>query len=156
MRCWHKDLIKLLPKQQLCGQWRECCLIAKQITENGNPNHILVNRIMDYPLNHFITYSKMIWKEMCHRKYKCSWEKFQNYIFPAAIREARYYVLDEVDKNLLFCNWHNETYLRQCLYNLEEKAICNGISYDEWKPIYDKYKNKYELWGKIDLWKERN
>ena len=31
MRLWHKDLIPLLPRQQLVGQWRECCLIAKQI-----------------------------------------------------------------------------------------------------------------------------
>ena len=49
MRCWHKDLISVLPKQQLLGQWRECCLIAKNIAEQGTPNHILVNRIFNYP-----------------------------------------------------------------------------------------------------------
>ena len=47
MRLWHKDLIPVLPRQQLIGQWRECCLIAKQISEKGTPNHILVNKIMD-------------------------------------------------------------------------------------------------------------
>lgn len=25
MRLWHKDLIPYLPRQQLLGQWRECC-----------------------------------------------------------------------------------------------------------------------------------
>ena len=31
MRLWHKDLICVLPKNQLLGQWREVCLIAKEI-----------------------------------------------------------------------------------------------------------------------------
>lgn len=154
MRLWHKDLIKLLPKQQLCGQWRECCLIAKQISEKGTPNHILVNRIMDYPLYHFTIYSKIVYNEMINRGYKCDFNKFTEYITPALRKTT--YSWNSVDKKLLFCNWHNETYLKECLYNLEEKAICGGIKYEEWKPIYEKYKNKYELWGKIDLWKERD
>jgi uncharacterized protein (TIGR02328 family) len=33
MRLWHKDLISVLPRQQLLGQWRECCLIARNIAE---------------------------------------------------------------------------------------------------------------------------
>ena len=37
MRLWHKDLIYVLPRQQLLGQWRECCLIAKNIAEKGTP-----------------------------------------------------------------------------------------------------------------------
>jgi uncharacterized protein (TIGR02328 family) len=35
MRLWHKDLIPILPDKQLLGQWRECCLIAKNIKEKG-------------------------------------------------------------------------------------------------------------------------
>ena len=41
MRLWHKDLIPYLPKQQLISQWRECCCIAKNIADNGTPNHLL-------------------------------------------------------------------------------------------------------------------
>ena len=59
MRLWHKDLIPRLPRQQLLGQWRECCLIAKQIDTKGTPNHVLVNRIMDYDPWHFWKYSQM-------------------------------------------------------------------------------------------------
>ena len=69
MRLWHKDLISVLPRQQLLGQWRECCLIAKNIAEKGTPNHILVNKIMDYPIDYFIYYSEMIVTEMFKRKY---------------------------------------------------------------------------------------
>ena len=39
MRLWHKDLISVLPRQQLLGQWRECCLIARNIAEKNTPNH---------------------------------------------------------------------------------------------------------------------
>lgn len=51
MRLWHKDLIDVLPRQQLIAQWRECCCIAKNIADNGYPNHILVNKIMDFGLS---------------------------------------------------------------------------------------------------------
>lgn len=154
MRCWHKDLLDVLPRQQLISQWRECCCIAKSISEKGTPNHILVNRIMDYPLYHFTVYSKMVYDEMLNRGYKCDFNKFTEYILPAVRKTT--YSWDSVNEELLFCNWHNEIYLRECLYNLEEKAITGGISYEEWKPIYEKYKDKYDLWGKIDLWKERD
>ena len=59
MRVWHKDLLDVLPRQQLLGQWQECCLVAK--------------------------------------------------------------------------------YLKQCLYNLQEKYDCGGISDEEWLKIIRKY-----------------
>ena len=40
----------------------------------------------------------------------------------------------------------NDTYLRECLYNLEEKAICKGMSKEEWQKIYDKFKDFTDLW----------
>ena len=36
MRLWYKYLIGVLPQKQLLGQWRECCLIAKNIAEKRN------------------------------------------------------------------------------------------------------------------------
>lgn len=35
MRLWHKDLIKVLPKEQLLGQWRELACIAKNIKKKA-------------------------------------------------------------------------------------------------------------------------
>ena len=46
MRLWHKDLIPVLPRQQLLGQWRECCLIAKSISEKGTPNTYIASTIL--------------------------------------------------------------------------------------------------------------
>ena len=86
MRLWHKDLISVLPKQQLISQWRECCAIAKAIAENGTPNHILVNKVMDYPIHHFIIYSFLVYKEMKNRGFKPNgmnfekWLEFDEYI----------------------------------------------------------------------------
>ena len=56
MRLWHKDLIQYLPDLQLKGQWRECALIADALAKNGTPNHLLVNRVTEYPLEDFWIY----------------------------------------------------------------------------------------------------
>ena len=124
MRCWHKDLIPVLPRQQLMGQWRECCLIARSIQKHGTPNHMLVNKIMDYPIDHFWTYGRMVCKEMDRRGYKADFERFDRY-FPFGCYQ-------EVSKDDLFHNWHDKRYLRQCYYNLQEKHDCGGIPVQEW------------------------
>ena len=72
MRLWHYDLLDVLPKQQLCSQLRECVAIAKDIYKKGTTNHILINPIMDYDLNHFRLYCKLVIKEMEKRGYNVS------------------------------------------------------------------------------------
>jgi len=131
MRLWHKDLIPVLPRQQLLGQWRECCAIARNISEKGSPNHVLVNRIMDYPMSHFYTYGFIVAMEMAKREYACDFMKFGHYFtWP---HEARL-----ESKEAIFCDWHNKKYLRQCYYNLEEKHDCSAISDAEWILISQK------------------
>ena len=137
MRLWDKRLIKVLPHRQLCSQFRECCAIAKSISEKGTPNHILVNRIMDYPLYHFTTYTKLVADEMIKRGYKCDYHKFCEYIKPALIKTT--YPWMTVTKEDLFNDWHNERYLKQCLYNLQEKFDSKGISQEEWNKIENMY-----------------
>lgn len=78
MRLWHKDLIKVLPREQLVAQWRELSAIAGNINEKGAPNHILVNKIMDYGLWNFISYAYHVRAEMTKREYKTMnkvWDK---------------------------------------------------------------------------------
>ena len=41
---------------------------------------------------------------------------------------------------------HNERYLKQCLYNLEEKAMRGIISKEEWQKIYNEFKYFTDLW----------
>ena len=128
MRLWHKDLIPYLPRQQLLGQWRECCLIAKNIAENGTPNHVLVNRVMDFNLWHFWKYSHMIYVEMCSRGYKCDLKRFTDQF--QAVDPWTFDIPDEV-----FPTWHNHRYLKQCLANLQEKYDCGAVPEEEWAKI---------------------
>ena len=41
--------------------------------------------------------------------------------------------------------WHNDRYLAQCYYNLQEKYDCGGISEDEWQKIEDFYRERSAL-----------
>lgn len=128
MRLFHKDLIGALPRMQLLGQWRECCLIAKNIKEKGTPNHILVNKIMDYPIEHFKNYCIMIIEEMQVRGYKANIDCIRKYIdIPVTFQD--------IPTHEIFKDWHNDRYLVQCFYNLQEKYDCGGISKTEWNKI---------------------
>lgn len=132
MRLWHKDLIQILPKNQLLSQWRECCCIARNIAINGHPNHILVNKIMDYDIAHFYSYTKLVYLEMRRRGYKVDANCFKKWVGDSRFLVERHYV---VDKAHIFEGWHNDRYLTQCYFNLQEKYDCGGISEEEWSKI---------------------
>ena len=133
MRIWHKDMIPDLPRQQLLSQWRECCCIARNIAVNGTPNHLLVNKVMDYPPAHLHEYAARIEAEMAKRGYKCEWSKFAQWDIGYKAEDG------PVSTSELFDGWHNARYLRQCFYNLQEKYDCGGISIEEWTPMLRHY-----------------
>lgn len=131
MRLWHKDLVRVLPRQQLLGQWRECCAIAKNIADNGTPNHILVNKVMDYPLSHLDIYSVVVYDEMKKRGYRPDIGRFTtNYDKCSGICDEKWVAFEDI-----YPDWHNERYLTQCYYNLQEKYDCGGITEEEWEKI---------------------
>lgn len=136
MRLWHKDLIPVLPRQQLISQWRECCAIARNIAVNGTPNHILVNKVMDYPKWQFIRYAEMVSDECFKRGYMCDWNRIEKWLSEWKEEGAVKQLGDSDD--VVFMDWHNGRYLQQCFYNLEEKYDCGGITQEEWYLIYRK------------------
>lgn len=139
MRIWHKDLIKVLPREQLVAQWRELSAIAGNLNTKGTPNHILVNKVLSYPRDHFISYALYVRQEMTRRGYRTMesvWEKILNTNDGA---------FELVHCEELFPNWHNYRYLTQCYYNLEEKYDCGGISEEAFEKIYDVYTDV--MWG---------
>ena len=127
MRLWHWVLIPVLPEKQLRGQWRELCLIAKNIAEKGTPNHVLVNPVMNYPLDHLVQYQYLVWKEMKLRRYAPDDQKFFKWIPDR--------VFMPIDDSDLFKGWHNDRYLDQCLLNLQEKHDRGAITDNEWWAI---------------------
>lgn len=127
MRLWHVDLIPYIPRQQLLGQWRECVLIAKNLAEKGTPNHVLVNKILDYPCRDFKNYTTKVIEEMKHRNYKISDKTismFDKYYETWKIKRLDFRS-DVYDYP--FCGWHNRRYLDQCYFNLQEKYDCGAI-----------------------------
>lgn len=135
MRLWHKDLIPVLPNNQLLGQWRECCAIAANIKRFGHPNHILVNRIMNYHLSHFYKYCSLISDEMYKRGFKIS-DSAINKIMEITDQDVRMGI-EFITTKELFAGWHDDRYLRQCYYNLQEKHDCGKIKQAEWDKIHE-------------------
>ena len=137
MRLWHKNLIAVLPKEQLVAQWRELSAIAGSIQKKGTPNHILVNFVLEYDYNHFISYAAEVREEMTRRGYRTMekvWEKITS-LKPEWKR---------LPHNEIYEDKMDTIYLTICFYNLYEKYLCGGISQDDWGLIsltYDKVYN---------------
>lgn len=129
MRMWHVQLIPVLPREQLVAQWRELSAIAGNIKTKGTPNHILVNEVMNYPMNHFITYAAAVRAEMTSRGYRTMdsvWKKI------CSVCDGDYNILplDEV-----YPEWMDDEYFIICYYNLKEKWMCGGIKDEDWVKI---------------------
>lgn len=136
MRLWHKDLLKVLPREQLVAQWRELSAIAGNLNTKGTPNHILVNKILEYQREHFISYALYVRQEMTRRGYRTMdsvWNKI------LSTRETDYGEIEILPIEELFPGWHNDRYLEQCYFNLEEKYDCGGVA-QEW---FEKIQNIY-------------
>ena len=121
--------------KQLVAQWRELNSIFKK-----QDNHILINFVYDCPKEHLMYYTNLIIAEFKKRGYKI--KSFDNYNTYFEGIQAPVYIAPQN----LFDGKMGERYLRQCYYNLQEKFDANGISKDEWLRIYNKFKNKFELW----------
>lgn len=128
MRLWHKDLIPYLPRQQLLGQWRELNSIYKLQNK-----HILINFVYEKNKLDLYAFSLLVLSEMKKRNYKVNSENFEKYFKKE--NNTKYTIIYE---NIYFEKM-NERYLLQCLYNLQEKYDCGGISKEEWKIIEDRF-----------------
>ncbi|MEF9892528.1 pyrimidine dimer DNA glycosylase/endonuclease V [Anaerorhabdus sp.] len=132
MRLWHKDLIHVLPRQQLLAQWRELCSIyAKE------DKHILINFIYEYSPSHLYTYSNMVITEMENRGYKLSAKALKRYTTYFENNKLR-----KIPYSQLFKNKMNDRYLIQCYNNLQEKYDCGGINKEEWEKIENEFSRK--------------
>ena len=135
MRLWHKDLIPYLPHQQLVAQWRECCAICSNWANKGSPNHLLVNKVMEYSKTDLKDYTNLILLELDIRNYNVSAIAKKNFMKNFLKIKSEEYIHDP-----MFENWHTDRYLKQCLLNLQEKYDCGGIPEAEWQVIQDKFK----------------
>lgn len=123
MRLWHYELLKFLPNQMLVSQWRECIAIKRQ-WEKGTLKHRLVSYVMNYEKIYFANYVIGLVTELDNRKVK-----YQNKFFWEIVDFCKDYGGD--------FNYpeHNNRYLKQCYYNLQEKFDRGIISKEEWRKI---------------------
>ena len=127
MRLWHYQLIPVLPNAMLVSQWRECIAIKRQ-WEKGTLKHRLVSYVIDYKKSYLSTYTNKVRMEMEQRGIKYQYK----YMIEIKDFSDDWYAMS-------FYKEHNDRYLKQCLYNLQEKADRGIITKEEWQKIEDKF-----------------
>ena len=140
MRLWHYKLLPYLPDAQFKGQLRELVAIMHDWRDKGTTNHLLINRVMEYPKNELADYAFRYFKEYKRRYGKALREKYFEFAeFGYNMRNV--FVCDNV-KHFKGC--HNKEYLRVCMANLYEKHFFgigkSRITDEEWKRLCEGYK----------------
>ena len=128
MRLWHRDLISALPREQLVAQWRELSSIAGAIQKNSTPNHLLVNFVLDYDYDNFISYALEVREEMTRRGYRTMQSVMDKIVNLKPDYNRLPFEKIYEDKMTL-------DYLQVCYWNLYEKFMCGGFSEEEWDKI---------------------
>ena len=139
MRIWHYKLLRCLPDKQFRGQLRELVLIMRDWRDKGTTNHLLINKVMEYPKSELVEYFKL-YNEVYQERYG---------------KSVSQKIVDEFDdfaqtgmgiRTKLFDGWHDTIYLAICNYNLYEKHFYavgkSRISDDEWD-YFQNYVQKY-------------
>ena len=130
MRLWHYKLLPVLPDKMLVAEWRECIAIKRQ-WEKGTLKHRLVSYVMDYDREVFSNYVRHVVRELEKRNVKFQ-QKYLDEIIEFCNGDL--YITENY-------NQHNNRYLKQCYYNLEEKYDRGIITQEEWYKIFKMYLN---------------
>ena len=133
MRLWHCELIPVLPNEMLVAEWRECIAIKRQ-WEKGTLKHRLVSYVMDYNKGCFYKYVGYICDEMIKRDIKYKGRYFNEICYFCGIDIFNVGFWDFVEYKE-----HNDRYLKQCLYNLQEKTDRGIVSKEDWKRIEERF-----------------
>ena len=109
--------------------------------DKGTTNHILINRVMEYPRSHLFSYflayaDEYSWRNIdkvpkCYTEFLCFRDSQEIPAHP-------------------FPGWHDDTYLRICMANLYEKHIhgrgSSRITDAEWNKLKAGY---YHITGDV-------
>ncbi len=144
MRIWDYRLLPYLPDAQFKGQLRELVAIMRDWRDKGKTNHLLINRVMEYPKSDLTSYFLL---------YDIEYQK--RYLKDHGLIANEFVEFSKPDHftNVPFKDWHNKEYLRVCMANLYEKHIFgigkSRITDDEWARLCEGYENitgeKYQI-----------
>ena len=137
MRLWHYELLPYLPNLQFKGQLRELVAIMHDWRDKGKTNHLLINRVMEYPKADLYRYC-CEYEAECFSRYGKTLDGYSSEFG----RFANWSV--DTKNNTIFDGWHNKEYLRVCMANLYEKHFFgigkSRITDEEWQVLLDGYK----------------
>ena len=135
MRLWHYKLLPYLPDAQFHGQLRELVAIMHDWRDKGHTNHILINRVMEYPKPDFYSY---------FLEYAVEYEKRNEDRWPKCVDEFKHFCGCFTWPRHPFNGWHNREYLRVCMANLYEKHVFgigkSRITDEEWDRLLKGYR----------------
>lgn len=135
MRLWHYKLLDCLDDFHIVAQYRELLAIKRAINKNGTPNHRLVNKVLDYSLLDFKIYTMKVEEELEKRNISFNKSKIDEIM---TWQSDKFKITS--DNKPLYDGWHNNRYLRQCYFNLQEKFDCKIVSKEAWDKIEKRYK----------------
>lgn len=138
MRIWHYQLLPYLPEAQFKGQLRELVAIMHDWRDKGETNHLLINRVMEYPKSELAIYFLYYEDEYIRRYGKRINVIYSNEFCNFAKNTPL------LTKTPLFTGWHNKAYLRICMANLYEKFLATGknkITLAEWSKLKAGYES---------------
>lgn len=134
MRLWHRRLIPYLPYRQLVDLWIDCDKISKlvrNIGEYGILGDAVIREVIDYPVEEFLGYCKLVSDELEKRGYKMDIMKLHNQM----CSPVTFWNMKVNSETPLFRDWHNDQYLVQCFYILQEQYDRGEISTEDWTSI---------------------
>ena len=132
MRLWHYKLLPVLPDKFIIAEWRECIAIKRQ-WEKGTLKHRLVSYVINYDKINFLAYVYRIKRELENRSIKYQLKYFTEIYDFCSSKEWTNFILEKVNYPE-----HNDRYLKQCYYNLQEKYDRGIITEEEWQKIEEK------------------
>lgn len=119
MRLWHDCLITFLPRQQLIGQHRECCALRGK---GWGKTHATVNYVFQYTPYRLYLYHRLVMNEMKDRGYNVD-ALWMDPLYRGKHCEPHQFLERLSIAEVPIYPEHNDTYLHECLKNLEDKGI---------------------------------
>jgi hypothetical protein len=140
VRIWHYKFLPYLPELQFKGQLRELVAIKRDWETKGTTNHLLINRVMEYPKSELLLYF-----ELYASIYALKYNKLLSKHYYEEFREFAYGSKLSFNPNVeLFDGWHTKEYLRSNMANLWEKHTMgvgkSRITDAEWQRLCEGYK----------------
>lgn len=136
MRIWHRELLPYLPDAQFRGQLRELVAIMHEWRDRGKTNHVLINKVMDFPKSHLSSYFTI---------YSCEFSyRYRKEVSERISQEFREFGGETHVVHPFSPDWHDRVYLDICMMNLFEKHVYGSgssrITDMEWEKLEGGYK----------------